>query len=158
MILAGLCGLVVLAMLTLGVVKGVRVIAALGVAAANWGWGVAQYPVLLPDTPTTLTDAGAPHGAFVALIILFIGVVVIIGPALALRRPHRGRPLRPALRGFADGSVGYGRPSGKRPRQQAAPAGADAWPGLPAEAAPPSRRVRRQRDGPGTATHQTLCP
>ena len=30
--------------------RGVRVIAALGVTAVVWGWGVAQYPVILPGT------------------------------------------------------------------------------------------------------------
>ena len=49
-VLAGVCGLAVLALLTAGRTKGIRVIAALGVAAVIWGWGVAQYPVLLPGT------------------------------------------------------------------------------------------------------------
>ena len=63
-IIAGLCGLAVLALLTIAWrnrlwVIGVRVIAALGVSAVIWGWGVAQYPVLLPGTTVTLTNAGA---------------------------------------------------------------------------------------------------
>ena len=47
-VLAGVCGLAVLVLVTAGRPKGVRLIAALGVAAVVWGWGVAQYPVLLP--------------------------------------------------------------------------------------------------------------
>ena len=54
-VLAGVCGLTVLALLTAGRAKGARVVAALGVAAVIWGWGVAQYPVLLPGTTVTLT-------------------------------------------------------------------------------------------------------
>ncbi len=50
MITAGVCGLAVLALLTARRPRGVRVLAALGVAAVIWGWGVAQYPVLLPGT------------------------------------------------------------------------------------------------------------
>jgi hypothetical protein len=62
----------------------VRVLAALGVAAVVWGWGVAQYPALLPGTGVTLTNAGAPHATLVALIVLFVVVVVLIGPSFAL--------------------------------------------------------------------------
>jgi cytochrome bd ubiquinol oxidase subunit II len=102
-ILAAVCGLAVLAVLALPSVPGaglwvrnggvrnggvrnggVRGIAALGVAAVVWGWGVAQYPVLLPGTAVTLSNAGAPHDTLVALVILFIVAVVLIGPSFAL--------------------------------------------------------------------------
>ncbi len=36
-----------------------------------WGWGVAQYPVLLPGTAVTLANAGAPQATMVALVALF---------------------------------------------------------------------------------------
>ena len=88
-IIAGLCGLAVLALLTAPwrnrvLVTGARVIAALGVAAVIWGWGVAQYPVLLPGTAVTLTNAGAPHTTLVAIIWLFVAAVLLVGPAFAL--------------------------------------------------------------------------
>jgi cytochrome bd ubiquinol oxidase subunit II len=83
-VLAGVCGLTVFAMLTAGRLQGVRVVAALGIAAVVWGWGVALYPVLLPGTPLTLTNAGAPHATFVALIVVFIIAVVLIGPSFVL--------------------------------------------------------------------------
>jgi len=92
-IVAGLCGLAVLALLTVGRPRGVRVIAALGVAAVIWGWGVAQYPVLLPGTAVTLTNAGAPHPTLVAIIWLFVAAVVIVGPAFALLFTLQGRSL-----------------------------------------------------------------
>jgi cytochrome d ubiquinol oxidase subunit II len=95
-IIAAVTGVAVLALLTAGRLGGVRlpaavrkpavvrVLAALGVAAVVWGWGVAQYPALLPGTGVTLSNAGAPHSTLVALVVLFVVVVVLIGPSFAL--------------------------------------------------------------------------
>jgi cytochrome bd ubiquinol oxidase subunit II len=83
-VLAAVCGLAVLVLLTVGRAQGVRVIAALGVAAVVWGWGVAQYPVVLPGTAVTLSNAGAPDNTLVALVVLFIVAVLLIGPSFAL--------------------------------------------------------------------------
>jgi cytochrome bd ubiquinol oxidase subunit II len=83
-ILAGVCGVAVFALLAANRRKGVRVIAALGVAAVIWGWGVAQYPVLLPRTGVTLSDAGAPNATLQAIVVLFVIVVVLVGPSFAL--------------------------------------------------------------------------
>jgi cytochrome bd ubiquinol oxidase subunit II len=85
-VLAGGCGLAVLVLLHLyphqaAVIRG---LAALGVTAVIWGWGVAQYPVLLPGTDLTLSNAGAPHSTLVALIVTFIAAVVLIGPSFVL--------------------------------------------------------------------------
>ena len=92
-ILAGLCGLAVLALLTAGRLRGVRVIAALGVAAVIWGWGVAQYPVLLPGTDVTLSNAGAPQSTLDAIVVLFVAAVLIVGPSFALLFSLQGRRL-----------------------------------------------------------------
>jgi cytochrome bd ubiquinol oxidase subunit II len=92
-ILAGLCGLAVLALLTAGRLRGVRVIAALGVAAVIWGWGVAQYPVLLPGTAVTLSNAGAPQSTLDAIVVLFVAAVLIVGPSFALLFSLQGRRL-----------------------------------------------------------------
>jgi cytochrome bd ubiquinol oxidase subunit II len=59
-ILAAARGLVILVRLVTGHTFGARVVAALGVAAVIWGWGVAQYPTLLPGTAITLDNGGAP--------------------------------------------------------------------------------------------------
>ncbi len=83
-VLAGVCGLAVLALLTAGRTKGIRVIAALGVAAVIWGWGVAQYPVLLPGTAVTLTNAGATQATYVALVVVAIAAVILVVPSFAL--------------------------------------------------------------------------
>jgi cytochrome d ubiquinol oxidase subunit II len=92
-IAAGLCGLAVLALLAAGRLRGVRVIAATGVAAVIWGWGVAQYPVLLPGTAVTLSNAGAPHTTLVAIVVLFVVAVLIVGPSFALLFSLQGRRL-----------------------------------------------------------------
>ena len=92
-VLAGACGVAVLVLLTVGRTKGIRVIAALGVAAVIWGWGVAQYPVLLPGTAVTLTNAGATQATFVALVVVAIAAVVLVVPSFALLFILQGRRM-----------------------------------------------------------------
>jgi cytochrome d ubiquinol oxidase subunit II len=94
-IVSGVCGLAVFAMLIFGYRRPLwlRVTAALGVAAVVWGWGVARYPVLLPGTGITLSNAGAPNNTLVAIIWLFVLVVVLIGPAFSLLFILHGRRL-----------------------------------------------------------------
>jgi cytochrome d ubiquinol oxidase subunit II len=92
-VLAGVCGVVVLAQVSTGKLAGVRAIAALGVAAVVWGWGVAQYPVLLPGTELTLPSAGAPHATMVALIVLAIVSFLLVGPSFLLLFSLQGRRL-----------------------------------------------------------------
>jgi cytochrome d ubiquinol oxidase subunit II len=92
-IVTGLCGVAVIALLAARRLAGVRIIAALGVTAVIWGWGIAQYPVVLPGTGVTLTNAGAPHATFVALVVLFVAVVLIIGPSFALLLSLHGRQV-----------------------------------------------------------------
>jgi cytochrome d ubiquinol oxidase subunit II len=102
MILAGICGPAVLALLTTGRTKGTRVIAALGVSAVVWGWGVAQYPVLLPGTTVTLTNAGAPPATYGALVVVFAAAVALIGPSFALLFILQHRRLLHAGHGEAE--------------------------------------------------------
>jgi cytochrome bd-type quinol oxidase subunit 2 len=83
-IVAGLSGLVVLAVLAAGRRRGIRELAALAVAAVIWGWGVAQYPVLLPGSTVTLNNAGAPHATMVAIVVLFAAVALLVGPSFLL--------------------------------------------------------------------------
>ena len=92
-VLAGICGLAVVTLLAAGRLTGVRGIAALGVAAVVWGWGVAQYPVLLPGTTVTLSNAGAPNDTLVAIVVLFIVAVLLIGPAFILLYSLQNRRL-----------------------------------------------------------------
>jgi cytochrome bd ubiquinol oxidase subunit II len=93
-VVAGVCGLVVFALLAVGRPRGIlRGVAALGVAAVVWGWGVAQYPTLLPGTSVTLSNAGAPDATMIAIIVVFIAAVVLVGPSFALLYALQGRQM-----------------------------------------------------------------
>jgi cytochrome d ubiquinol oxidase subunit II len=83
-IVAAVCGLAVLVLLAVGRTRGLRFLAALGVAAVVWGWGVAQYPVVLPGTELTLSHGGAPASTLDAVVIVFIVAALLIGPSFAL--------------------------------------------------------------------------
>ncbi len=91
MIIAAVAGVAVVTLLIAGRPRGIRVLAPLGVAAVIWGWGVAQYPALLPGTPVTLSNAGAPHASLVALVVLFVALVLIVGPSFGLLFALQGR-------------------------------------------------------------------
>jgi cytochrome bd ubiquinol oxidase subunit II len=93
-VVAGVCGLAVFALLAVGRPRGIlRGVAALGVAAVVWGWGVAQYPTLLPGTSVTLSNAGAPDATMIAIIVVFIAAVVLVGPSFALLYALQGRHM-----------------------------------------------------------------
>lgn len=92
-LLAAISGLAVLALLALGRSRGLRSLSALGVAAVVWGWGVAQYPTLLPGTGLTLANGSAPHGTLVALVVVFAAVVLLVGPGFLLLFWLQGRQL-----------------------------------------------------------------
>jgi cytochrome d ubiquinol oxidase subunit II len=92
-IIAAVTGVAVVALLTVSAARRARPLAALGVAAVIWGWGVAQYPTLLPGTPVTLSNAGAPHTTLVALVVLFVAVVLIVGPSFWLLFALQGRQV-----------------------------------------------------------------
>jgi cytochrome bd ubiquinol oxidase subunit II len=60
-----------------------RPLAALAVVAVIWGWGVAQFPYLLP-TSLKISQAAAPHETLAAVLVVFIAAAVIVLPALGL--------------------------------------------------------------------------
>ena len=82
-IVSGLCGLGVLVLLRRGAARGVRALAVGAVVAVVWGWGVAQYPYLLPET-LTISDAAAPSATLTSVLIVFGVAVVLVLPSLAL--------------------------------------------------------------------------
>jgi cytochrome d ubiquinol oxidase subunit II len=92
-LLASACGLAVLTLLALGRLRGLRPLAALGAAAVVWGWGVAQYPTLLPGTGLTLANGSAPHATLVALVVVFAAAIVLVGPGFVLLFWLHGRQL-----------------------------------------------------------------
>ena len=83
-IVAAGCGLAVVVLLATGRSQGLRALSVLGVAAVVFGWGVAQYPVLLPGTGLTLTTASAPHSVLVTVVVVFVAAVLLVVPSFLL--------------------------------------------------------------------------
>ena len=63
--------------------RGTRVLAVGAVVAIVWGWGVAQYPDILPGS-LSLTDAASPTSSLEALLVVFVVAALVIAPSLAL--------------------------------------------------------------------------
>ncbi len=82
-ILSGLCGLAVLVLLRRGAPRGARPLAVGALVAVIWGWGVAQYPYLLPET-LTIAQGAAPSATLTGVLIVFGVAVVLVIPAIAL--------------------------------------------------------------------------
>jgi hypothetical protein len=87
-----------------------------------WGWGDAQYPVLLPGTGITLVNAGAPHATLIAVLVIAVAAAVIIGPSFALLFSLHGRH---AL-GSEHGPTALSADAGHPPAGHAAPPGVSA--------------------------------
>jgi cytochrome bd ubiquinol oxidase subunit II len=82
-LLSAACGTAVLVMLARGARRGVRPLAVGAVVAIIWGWGVAQYPFLLPGA-LRIEDGAAADPTLTAVLIVFGVAVVVVLPALAL--------------------------------------------------------------------------
>ena len=78
-----LCGFGVLALLLTRRRSGLRPLAAGAVVAVIWGWGVAQFPYLLP-TSLRIDQAAAPGPTLDAVLVVFAVALVVVVPALAL--------------------------------------------------------------------------
>src|ERR1700733_9742904 len=92
-IISAACGLAVLVSLATGRSHALRPLTVLGVAAVVWGWGVAQYPVLLPGTGLTLTSGAAPHSVLVTVVVVFVAAAVLVAPSFLLLFSLHGRQL-----------------------------------------------------------------
>jgi cytochrome d ubiquinol oxidase subunit II len=154
-VLAGVIGLAVLALLATGRARAPRTLSALGVALVVWGWGVAQYPALLPGTPLTLSNAGAPNSTLVALVVVFVIFVVVVGPAFILLFHLQGHLVLQGGDGggmLAAGPIGGTRPSPSSLHQESGHSGehgAAHWlpiVGLVAAGALVRAILRRRRD------------
>jgi NADH dehydrogenase FAD-containing subunit len=83
------------------------------VAAIIWGWGVAQYPYLLPQTLTIADGAGAP-GTLQWLLVVVVAAVLLVVPALVFvfhldqKSQLEGTPLE--INGSDHGAVPEGSP------------------------------------------------
>ncbi|HEY8808575.1 MAG TPA: cytochrome d ubiquinol oxidase subunit II [Solirubrobacterales bacterium] len=78
-----LCGFGVLALLLGRRRRGLRPLAAGAVIAVIWGWGVAQFPYLLP-TSMRIDQAAAPGPTLDAVLIVFVVAAILVLPALGL--------------------------------------------------------------------------
>jgi cytochrome d ubiquinol oxidase subunit II len=89
-ILSAVCGVLALALLA-AAVRGrsamrsqyLRPLAGGAVIAVIWGWGVAQFPYLLP-TSLQITEAAAPPDTLAAVVIVFLAAAIFVLPALGL--------------------------------------------------------------------------
>jgi len=82
-ILSLLCGIALLAVLLRGVRRPLRPLAAGAVTAVIWGWGVAQFPYLLP-TSLRIDQAAAPDPTMTIIFIVFAVAAVLVLPSLGL--------------------------------------------------------------------------
>jgi cytochrome d ubiquinol oxidase subunit II len=82
-LLSILCGFGVLSLLLRRGRRGLRPLAILAVAAVIWGWGVAQFPYLLP-TSLDISTAAAPDPTLTSVLVVFCIAAVTILPALGL--------------------------------------------------------------------------
>jgi len=82
-IVSALCGLAVLVLLARGRRRGLRPLAVGAVVAVIWGWGVAQFPYLLP-TSLKIAQSAAPPDTLAAVIVVFLAAAVLVLPALGL--------------------------------------------------------------------------
>jgi len=78
-----LCGAALLVVLRRGGRRPLRPLAAGAVTAVIWGWGVAQFPYLLP-TSLRIDQAAAPDPTMTIIFIVFAVAAVLVLPSLAL--------------------------------------------------------------------------
>jgi cytochrome d ubiquinol oxidase subunit II len=82
-VLSLLCGAALLVVLLRGGRRPLRPLAASAVIAVIWGWGVAQFPYLLP-TSLRIDQAAAPGPTMTIIFIVFAAAAVLVLPSLAL--------------------------------------------------------------------------
>ncbi len=82
-IASALCGIGALVLIRRGTRRGARPLAVGAVVAVIWGWGVAQFPYLLP-TALTISDGAGTGPTLTMVIIVFVVAAVLVLPALGL--------------------------------------------------------------------------
>jgi cytochrome bd ubiquinol oxidase subunit II len=78
-----LCGAALFVVLLRGGRRPLRPLAAGAVVAVIWGWGVAQFPYLLP-TSLRIDQAAAPDPTMTVIFIVFAVAAVLVLPSLGL--------------------------------------------------------------------------
>jgi cytochrome bd ubiquinol oxidase subunit II len=82
-ILSALCGIGSLVLLRRKNHRGARLSAMGAVVAVIWGWGVAQWPYLLPQT-LKVSAGAAPDATLWTVLIVFGIAAVVILPSLGI--------------------------------------------------------------------------
>jgi cytochrome d ubiquinol oxidase subunit II len=81
-IVSAVCGLASLGMLLRGARRIARPFAMLAVATVVIGWGIAQWPYILPQS-LKVSDAAAPDATLWSILFVFVLAAVLILPSLA---------------------------------------------------------------------------
>ncbi len=82
-ILSGICGLAVLALLARGSARGIRPLAVGAVVAVVWGFFVANHPYMLPGS-LKIEDAAGASASLTAVIVVFGIAGAVCLPSLGL--------------------------------------------------------------------------
>jgi cytochrome d ubiquinol oxidase subunit II len=107
---------------TRGTVRGLRLVAAIGVAALVWAWAVAQYPYLLPFSMTIGAGSAAPI-TLRWVLVWFVVALLTVGPALVLlyrldQLSELGEDPETSRRQVEDGDAPANRPAAGRRRSE----------------------------------------
>ena len=95
MIVSALCGIGSLVLLVARRRRsGARLLAIGAVASVVVGWGVAQWPYILPES-LKVAEAAAPSGTLAALLVATVGAVLIVLPGFILLYVLDQRSLLP---------------------------------------------------------------
>jgi cytochrome bd ubiquinol oxidase subunit II len=82
-ILSVLCGVSALVLLIRNAARGARLLAVVAVASSIIGWGVAQWPYVLPET-LTFSAAASPSGTLAAVLAVVVLAAIIVVPGFIL--------------------------------------------------------------------------
>jgi cytochrome d ubiquinol oxidase subunit II len=82
-LLSLLCGAGALVALVRGARRPLRPLAGAAVISVIWGWGIAQFPYLLP-TSLRIDEAAAPDATLTIVLVVFGVAAVLVLPSLAL--------------------------------------------------------------------------
>jgi cytochrome bd ubiquinol oxidase subunit II len=82
-LVSAVCGVGSLVLLIRHAIRGARLLAIGAVAAVVWGWGVAQWPYILPKT-LKVAQAAAPSSTLTAVLVVFGVAALVCLPSLGL--------------------------------------------------------------------------
>jgi cytochrome bd ubiquinol oxidase subunit II len=109
-ILSALCGVGALVLLVRNAHRGARLLAVVAVASVIVGWGVAQWPYVLPAS-LTFSAAAAPTGTLAAVLVVVVLGAAIVGPGFILLFVLDQKGLLPE-EGINDAGRAADRPAG----------------------------------------------